>query len=500
MRRWPHLSSARARGAAADARWSPSTMRAGSGRAPVRDAGARPQHRDGRDGARIPSARAIGSARRCCGSCSPTTTGSGRGAAGAAAGAAGARRTSSSRSIAPDSNRSATARSITFRRPLWVERGRLRGRHERLRHRRHARGLRAARRARADRRLPARPDRLRHQPRLQPRRRHHLLRHGRGGAGGHRARPAGHRGLPAVARRARWTSGSASSSTSTAAAAFVGAGRRPARRRAAAEGTLLNINVPGGEPDGVEVARLGKRIYRDELDLMDEEDGGRRVPDLRRLAGHDDEPGTDLAAVAAGRIAVTPLHFDLTAEQGMEALRAYDLARAARAGRRGGRPSDASPRAGAPSCASSSPTTATATTSSTTPRSATTPTTRCSTSCARSRPSTRSCSRPTRRRSGSAASRSPSSTKVRHLRPMLSLANARSRGGAARLGRRACAPTSRARGSRTRSSRSSPSRRSTAWRSRCSTATACSSAARRAATARSARTSPTTCARSARSR
>ena len=40
---------------------------------------------------------------------------------------------------------------------------------------------------------------------------------------------------------------------------------------------------------------------------------------------HDDEPGTDLAAVAAGRIAVTPLHFDLTAEHGMEALRGFDL-------------------------------------------------------------------------------------------------------------------------------------------------------------------------------
>ena len=42
---------------------------------------------------------------------------------------------------------------------------------------------------------------------------------------------------------------------------------------------------------------------------------------------HDDETGTDLAAVAAGRIAVTPLHFDLTAEHGLDALRAYDLAR-----------------------------------------------------------------------------------------------------------------------------------------------------------------------------
>jgi 5'-nucleotidase len=30
--------------------------------------------------------------------------------------------------------------------------------------------------------------------------------------------------------------------------------------------------------------------------------------------------------VADGRIAVTPLHFDLTAEHGMEELRAFDLA------------------------------------------------------------------------------------------------------------------------------------------------------------------------------
>ena len=40
------------------------------------------------------------------------------------------------------------------------------------------------------------------------------------------------------------------------------------------QGTLLNINVPGADPDGVEVARLGKRIYRDELALVDEETEG----------------------------------------------------------------------------------------------------------------------------------------------------------------------------------------------------------------------------------
>jgi 5'-nucleotidase len=92
-------------------------------------------------------------------------------------------------------------------------------------------------------------------------------------------------------------------------------------------GMLLNINVPAGDVEGVEVTRLGKRIYRDRLDLI-EEDTGRK---LYRIYGdspvHDDEAGTDLAAVTAGRIAVTPLHFDLTAEHGMEELRAYDLAR-----------------------------------------------------------------------------------------------------------------------------------------------------------------------------
>jgi 5'-nucleotidase len=91
------------------------------------------------------------------------------------------------------------------------------------------------------------------------------------------------------------------------------------------EGTLLNVNVPTGQVKGVEVARLGKRVYRDQLDLV-EEDTNRK---LYRIYGdspvHDDEPGTDLAAVHAGRIAVTPLHFDLTAEHGIEELRGYDL-------------------------------------------------------------------------------------------------------------------------------------------------------------------------------
>src|SRR4051812_27703461 len=42
-------------------------------------------------------------------------------------------------------------------------------------------------------------------------------------------------------------------------------------------GTLLNVNLPAEEPDAVEVTRLGKRIYRDELRVVEREEGRRRL-------------------------------------------------------------------------------------------------------------------------------------------------------------------------------------------------------------------------------
>jgi 5'-nucleotidase len=94
------------------------------------------------------------------------------------------------------------------------------------------------------------------------------------------------------------------------------------------DGTLLNINVPAGEPQGVAVTRLGKRIYRDELKLdAEDEDGGRRYWIYGADPGFHDEPGTDLAAIHAGSIAVTPVHFDLTDVTGLDVLTKYDLAR-----------------------------------------------------------------------------------------------------------------------------------------------------------------------------
>jgi 5'-nucleotidase len=94
-------------------------------------------------------------------------------------------------------------------------------------------------------------------------------------------------------------------------------------------GTLLNVNVPGTDhPGGVEVCRLGKRVYRDELTLEDERSGGRRLYRIYGDASYErEETGTDLAAVARGRIAVTPIHFDLTDHTGIDELRRRDLGR-----------------------------------------------------------------------------------------------------------------------------------------------------------------------------
>jgi 5'-nucleotidase len=91
------------------------------------------------------------------------------------------------------------------------------------------------------------------------------------------------------------------------------------------EATLINVNCPAGEPKGVEVTRLGKRIYNDELRLVGEDDGGprKRYEIYGWQPGYEEIEGTDLSAVAAGRIAVTPIHFDLTDHGGLESLRGW---------------------------------------------------------------------------------------------------------------------------------------------------------------------------------
>ena len=97
------------------------------------------------------------------------------------------------------------------------------------------------------------------------------------------------------------------------------------------KGTLLNVNFPGCRPEGIEVARLGKRLYRDELELVEWDPSS---PTRRRYRVYgaaaeadEDEQDTDINALASGRVAVTPLHFELTHHEGFQALIEHDLGR-----------------------------------------------------------------------------------------------------------------------------------------------------------------------------
>jgi len=92
-------------------------------------------------------------------------------------------------------------------------------------------------------------------------------------------------------------------------------------------GTLLNVNGPGGEVKGACACRLGKRIYNDRMELTEEEGGRRRYRLYGDEPSYEHEAGTDFAAVADGLIAVTPIHFDLTDQAGVEELAGFDLER-----------------------------------------------------------------------------------------------------------------------------------------------------------------------------
>jgi 5'-nucleotidase len=92
-------------------------------------------------------------------------------------------------------------------------------------------------------------------------------------------------------------------------------------------GELINVNVPAataGECNGYEVTRLGKRVYQDQLvERLDPRGipyfwiGG---PPPSGLA----VPGTDFHAVVNRRIAVTPIHLDLTGRRLLRRLRTWN--------------------------------------------------------------------------------------------------------------------------------------------------------------------------------
>ncbi len=107
------------------------------------------------------------------------------------------------------------------------------------------------------------------------------------------------------------------------------------------DGTILNVNVPAGPIETARVCTLGKRIYRDKLELQSEEGSRKRY----RIYGDDpsyvNEDGTDFEAIAEGCIAVTPVHYDLTSRDSIEDLARFDLEALVPEGSRGTPPAEA---------------------------------------------------------------------------------------------------------------------------------------------------------------
>ena len=90
---------------------------------------------------------------------------------------------------------------------------------------------------------------------------------------------------------------------------------------------LLNVNVPALPKDkivGVEVTRLGKRVYRDQLIERLDPYGNPYYWVGGPAVSGEAEPGTDVHAVREGKISVTPIHLDLTSPRLVEELALWD--------------------------------------------------------------------------------------------------------------------------------------------------------------------------------
>ena len=92
--------------------------------------------------------------------------------------------------------------------------------------------------------------------------------------------------------------------------------------------TLLNINCPAGEVKGAQLTSLGKRRYNDKLEFQEEDSRGRKRYRIYGMEpGYEPQDGSDLTAVHDGYVSVTPIHFDLTDVSGMRELSAFDFNR-----------------------------------------------------------------------------------------------------------------------------------------------------------------------------
>jgi 5'-nucleotidase len=85
-------------------------------------------------------------------------------------------------------------------------------------------------------------------------------------------------------------------------------------------------NVPREEIAGVEITRLGRRLYRDKL-IRRQDPRGRDYYWIGgpRPTGDEGKEGTDIWALASHRVSVTPIQLDMTDQGFIEELKAWRI-------------------------------------------------------------------------------------------------------------------------------------------------------------------------------
>ena len=102
--------------------------------------------------------------------------------------------------------------------------------------------------------------------------------------------------------------------------------------------TLLNINVPAETPRGIQVTRLGHRVYTGKIVAQTDPRGRTHY----WIGGGEPEwdllEGSDMQAVNDGLVSVTPVHLDLTGHRAMVEMRDWSAALSSQLRRNGERP------------------------------------------------------------------------------------------------------------------------------------------------------------------
>lgn len=85
---------------------------------------------------------------------------------------------------------------------------------------------------------------------------------------------------------------------------------------------VLNINVPSKPNGGIEVTRLAKKMYKTRIEKR-YDPRGRKYYWINGVETREAEKGTDIYALRSGKVSITPLTIDLTANVDFDAIRSW---------------------------------------------------------------------------------------------------------------------------------------------------------------------------------